>query len=422
MISRTILTGVAAVSLFALSACSWTPGGFLDSSNLQEPQPAQQTAPEIVQVQPIDAGYFSHVSLQASPAQSCPLTFTCLTPKARVAYDYRIGPGDQLQIIVWDHPELTSQGGAGAGGAGGTPPLPTRPSGGATAGGGTSTAASPSTSQAVTGGGEPGGLTLRVANNGTVFFPRVGRIKVLGMTAEQVQARLTAGLAKTIRNPQLDVRITGFNSKQVQVLGDVRTPQAQPITDVPLTIIDALNRAGGAPPDADLQNVGITRDGKRYQVDVASILDDGNVQQNVVLDDGDIIDVPDRTNSRVFVLGEITRPSIVPMNRGKLTLADALTSSGSIDSHTSNPHVIYVIRGVDPQPGPNGTVKTKMRMPDVYRLDMTQVDALMLMTQFQLQPRDVVYVQIAQSARFNRLLDLITPSLQTLFFTKELAP
>jgi polysaccharide export outer membrane protein len=44
------------------------------------------------------------------------------------------------------------------------------------------------------------------------------------------------------------------------------------------------------------------------------------------------------------------------------------------------------------------------------------------MTQFQLQPRDVIYVQIAQSARFNRLLDLITPSLQTLFFTKQLAP
>jgi polysaccharide export outer membrane protein len=420
MISRTILTGVAAVSLCVLSACSWTPGAFLDSSNLQEPQPAQQTAPDIVQVQPIDAGYFSRVSLQATPAQSCPPAFTCRTSKTRAPYDYRIGPGDQLQVIVWDHPELTSQGGAG--GAGGTPPLPPLSSGGGTSGGGSSPAASPSTSQAATGGGEPGGLTLRVANNGTLFFPRVKRFQAAGMTAEEVQAWLTKGLSKTIRDPQLDVRVTAFNSQQVQVLGDVRTPQAQPITDVPLTIIDALNRAGGAPADADLQNVGITRDGKRYQIDVASILDDGNVEQNVVLKSGDIIDVPDRTNSRVFVLGEIVHPSIVPMNRGKLTLADALTSSGSIDPHSSNPHIIYVIRGVDPQPGPNGTVKTKLSMPDVYRLDMTQVDALMLMTQFQLQPRDVIYVQIAQSARFNRLLDLITPSLQTLFFTKQLAP
>lgn len=419
MISRTILTGLAALSLGLCSACSFTPGAFLDNSNLQDPQVAQKPTPaDMVQVQPIDAGYFSHVSLQTTPAAACPLT--CLSPQMRTQYEYRIGPGDQLQVIVWDHPELTSQGGSAAGGV---PPLPTLPSAGAgAAAGGSSLAATPSTSPAATGGSEPGGLTLRVAANGTVFFPRVGRIKVAGLTAQQVQERLTAGLAKTIRGPQLDVRVTGFNSKQVQVLGDVRTPQAQAITDVPLTIIDALNRAGGAPQDADLQNVGITRDGKRYQIDVASILDDGNVRQNVVLQDGDIIDVPDRTNSRVFVLGEISKPSIVPMNRGKLTLADALTSAGSIDSHTANPHVIYVIRGVNPEPGPNGTVRTALSKPDVFRLDMTQVDALMLMTQFQLQPRDVIYVQIANSARFNRLLDLITPSLQTLFFTKQLAP
>jgi len=265
-------------------------------------------------------------------------------------------------------------------------------------------------------------LTIRVANNGTIFFPRVGRIKVAGMTPQDVQETLTAGLAKTIRNPQLDVRVTGFNSKQVQVLGDVRAPQAQAITDVPLSIIDALNRAGGAPADADLQNVGVTRDGKRYQVDVAALLESGNVQQNVLLKDGDIVDVPDHTNSRVFVLGEISHPQIVPMNRGKLTLADALASSGSIDNHTSDPHIIYVIRGMDPEPGANGQVMTRLTTPDVFRLDMTQVDALMLMTQFQLQPRDVIYVQIAGSARFNRLLDLITPSLQTLFFTKQLAP
>jgi len=416
MISRTIVTGLAVVSLCLFSACSFTPGGFLDTTNLQENKDAEPVA-TTVQVQPINAGYFSRTSLQATPAATCPLT--CLTPKTRAQYEYRIGPGDLLQVIVWDHPELTSPGG-GTGSAG-TPPLPAL-SGGGSEGSGNSIAASPSTSPAATGGGEPGGLTLRVAANGTVFFPRVGRIKVEGMTAEQVQKRLTAGLAKTIRGPQLDVSVTGFNSKAVQVLGDVHAPQAQAITAVPLTIIDALNRAGGANADADLQNVGLTRNGQRYPINVASILESGNVLQNVVLNDGDIIDVPDRTNSRVFVLGEISHPSIVPMNRGRLTLADALTSAGSIDSHTSDPHVIYVIRGIDPEAGANGQVTTKLTTPDVYRLDMTQVDALMLMTKFELQARDVIYVQIASSARFNRLLDLITPSLQTLFFTKQLAP
>lgn len=48
---------------------------------------------------------------------------------------------------------------------------------------------------------------------------------------------------------------------------------------------------------------------------------------------------------------------------------------------------------------------------------MTQVDALMLMTQFDLHPRDVVYVQVASAARFNRVLEQISPTIQTLFYT-----
>ncbi|MEM5330007.1 polysaccharide biosynthesis/export family protein [Paraburkholderia sp. JHI2823] len=418
MQTRTIITGLAGLSL---CACAFTPGGFFDESNLREPPPpAQQTAGPVYDVQPINAQYFAQHPDDDSALRTCPLT--CLTPTTRAAYVYHIGINDALQVIVWDHPELTSQGGAGTG----TPPLP----GGAAGGGaGTATAGGGSPGSAgvgggalggTTGGGQIGGLELRVASDGTIFFPRVGRVKVLGLTAEQVQQKLTQGLSRTIRNPQLDVRVTGFNSKQIQVLGDVRQPAGQAITDMPLSIVDAISRAGGAQQDADLQNVGVTRDGVRHQVDVDSLVSTGNVQQNVILHDGDIVDVPDRSNSRVFVLGEIAHPSIVPMNRGKLTLADAIANANSIDNRTSNPHAIYVVRGIEPEPGPNHTVKTKLATPEVYRLDMTQVDSIMLMTRFELEPRDVVYVQIAQSARFNRLLDLITPSLQTIFFTKEL--
>lgn len=416
MQTRTIITGLAALSL---CACSFTPGGFFDESNLREPPPpAQQTAPPVYDVQQINAQYFAQHPDDDTALLTCPLT--CLTPATRAAYVYHIGINDTLQVIVWDHPELTSQGGAGTG----TAPLPSGMVGGG-AGGSTSSTGNTSGATSVasggaSGGGQIGGLELRVASDGTIFFPRAGRVRVVGMTAEGVQEILTQRLRRTIVAPQLDVRVTGFNSKQIQVLGDVRQPAGQAITDMPLSIVDALNRAGGANQDADLQNVGVTRDGVRHQIDVDSLISTGNIQQNVILRDGDIVDVPDRANSRVFVLGEISHPSIVPMNRGKLTLADAITGASSIDNHTSNPHAIYVIRGIDPQPGPNHTVQTKLAKAEVYRLDMTQVDSIMLMTRFELEPRDVVYVQIAQSARFNRLLDLITPSLQTVFFTKEL--
>jgi polysaccharide export outer membrane protein len=49
------------------------------------------------------------------------------------------------------------------------------------------------------------------------------------------------------------------------------------------------------------------------------------------------------------------------------------------------------------------------------------VDALMLMTKFDLQPKDVVYVQVSNAARFNRALEQITPTLQSLFYTVQLS-
>jgi polysaccharide biosynthesis/export protein len=393
MKARTLLAGLAITSL---CACSIAPGPYLDADRLDQTAKPVVAQPKYT-VKPIDINYFTEERAKIVPA-TCPLT--CLTRSTRGSYDYKVGINDQLTIIVWDHPELTSGGSSAAG----TPPLPS------TTQGNTGTAAGGATMGAAAGAAE-GGLVVRVANDGTIFSPRVGRLKVVGMDAEHIQQALTKGLAKTIRDPQLDVRISGFNSQSVQATGNLRTPAAESITDVPLTILDAINRAGGALPDADLQNVGVTRDGKRYAVDVAALLETGDQQQNVLLEDGDIIDVPDRANSRVFVLGEVSRPVSLPMNRGRLTLADAITGAGGLSETSSDPRLIYVIRGAD-----------KTLNPEVFKLDMTQVDAVMLMTKFELQPKDVVYIQVANSARFNRLLDQITPALNTLFFYKAISP
>jgi len=76
----------------------------------------------------------------------------------------------------------------------------------------------------------------------------------------------------------------------------------------------------------------------------------------------------------------------------------------------ANPRQIYVMRGM----------KDKPTTPDVYRLDMTQPDAIMLSSQFQLQPMDVVYVGTAASTTFNRVLQQVLPTVQTLFYLKQL--
>jgi polysaccharide export outer membrane protein len=171
-----------------------------------------------------------------------------------------------------------------------------------------------------------------------------------------------------------------------------------------------LTRSGGTNTDADIQRVRLTRDHKLYVLNADRMLDQGDTTQNVMLQDGDVINVPDRTDSRVFVMGEVKTPIQMPLLKGRLTIADALTNAGGILDTDANPRQIYVMRGMRDHP----------TTPDVYRLDMTQPDAIMLSSQFQLQPLDVVYISTAASATFNRVLQQVLPTLQAVFYTREL--
>lgn len=122
------------------------------------------------------------------------------------ASTYHIGPYDILNIIVWNHPELTT----------------------------------PSTQLA-----SPEESGILVDEQGNVFFPFAGKVKISGLTLDQARQALEDNLKEYIRDPQLSVRVISFRSQQVQVIGEVVKPGIVPITDKPLSIMEAINQSGG---------------------------------------------------------------------------------------------------------------------------------------------------------------------------------
>jgi polysaccharide export outer membrane protein len=383
------LTAIALVASL-LAGCAVAPGNALDTSHLHEEEPSG-SAPTY-EVHRVTAQTIAELvaAQQATPRPLPESRFPSLKQ-----YSYHIGPQDILGITVWDHPELTTPQGTSFSAGGNT----TQTIAGALA--------QPYTT-ALPGQADPYGQT--VSSDGSIFFPFVGRIHVAGQTPQQVRDRLAAALTPYIHNPQLDLRVLAYRSQRVQVTGDVRSPGPLAITDVPITLVDAITRSGGATDNADLQRVRLTRGGKSYSLDANGLLDRGEVSQNVMLQDGDIVNIPDRTDSRVFVMGEVKQPTAVQLIRGSLTVADSLTTAGGILDTDANPRQIYVIRGMRAHPN----------SPEIYRLDMTQPDALLLSTQFPLQPFDVVYVGTSAAVQFNRVMQQILPTLQTIFFTKQL--
>ncbi|ADG15578.1 polysaccharide export outer membrane protein [Paraburkholderia atlantica] len=372
-----------------LSACATAPGNYLDTSRLKD---NDQAPSETYPVHLIDANLIM-AQAQAAAAKTEPLPPSALSDPS--LYVYHLAPQDILGITVWDHPELT------------TPQGSTLSSGGNT----TQTIAGalqqPYTA-ALPGQADPYGQTI--AADGTIFFPFVGRIQAAGKTTTQLRDQLAARLVPYIRNPQVDVRVLSYRSQKVQVTGEVKQPGPLAVSDVPLTLVDAITRSGGTNPDADIQRVRLTRNHKLYVLNADRMLDQGDTTQDVMLQNGDVVNVPDRTDSRIFVMGEVKTPIQVPIIRGRMTIADALTQGGGILNTDANPRQIFVMRGMREHP----------TTPEVFRLDMTQPDSIMLSSQFQLQPLDVVYVGTAASTTFNRVLQQVLPSVQTLFYLKQL--
>ncbi|QGZ63485.1 polysaccharide biosynthesis/export family protein [Paraburkholderia acidisoli] len=384
------LTAAVALSAF-VSACATAPGNYLDTSSLKE-EPSNQPQQQY-KVHLIDAQLVMQQAQAAAAAAKQDLPPSKFSSPSN--YVYHLAPQDILGVTVYDHPELS------------TPQGSTFSTGGNTTQTVGQALTQPYTS-ALPGQADPYGQT--VASDGTIYFPFVGRIMAAGKTPGQLRDRLASGLGPYVKNPQVDVRVLAYRSQKIQVTGDVKTPGPLAMSDVPLTLVDAITRSGGTTDNADINRVRLTRNGKLYVLDANRMLDSGDATQNVMLQDGDIINVPDRSDSRVFVMGEVKTPMQTALIRGNLTIADALTQAGGILDTDANPRQIFVMRGMKDNP----------TQPDIYRLDMTKPDAIMLSSQFQLKPLDVVYVGTAASTTFNRVLQQVLPTVQTVFYLKQI--
>ncbi|WP_224367200.1 polysaccharide export protein [Hyalangium versicolor] len=349
--------------MLCLSACAWGPGMHMDEDAFRERYAGKADGgpDDAFEIVSIDAALLKkqqETRLQERPApRQDPLA------QAAADYDYRVTAHDVLSVIVWDHPELTIPAGE------------FRPA------------------EAT---GHP------VSADGTMFYPHVGVIQVAGKTLREIRELLTQRLASVIERPQLDVRVVGFRGQKVQVTGEVAAPSSIPITDVPLRVQDAISQARGLTAEADLREVTLSRGGRTFALDLQALYEQGDVSQNWLLQDGDILNVPDRSRNKVFVLGEVRKPSSRLMVKGRMTLAEAIGDSEGFDPVSSNPSKVYVIRG-------------SFDRPSIYKLDAHSPDALLLATQFQLQPRDVIFVSAHNLTRWNRIITQIQPTVQLLW-------
>lgn len=181
------------------------------------------------------------------------LNSPCYRDNFNTHYQYRVGNFDILSIVVWDHPELT---------------LPTQAQAIAESSVALGLGTQPNSS--ITAANmNPQASGVPVNAQGEIVFPLIGKVKVTGYTVPQIQARLTTKLAEYIRNPKVSVQVAAYNSQRVNVIGEVVQPGVRPITDRPLTILDAISTSGGINPStADAKNIFVIRNNNYQSITV----------------------------------------------------------------------------------------------------------------------------------------------------------
>jgi protein involved in polysaccharide export with SLBB domain len=138
--------------------------------------------------------------------------------------------------------------------------------------------------------------TYRVGADGTIDFPYVGRMEVVGLRPGQVQQQLTTRLKDGyLRNPQISVLVKEWNSRKVNVLGQVSKPG--PVPYFPrMTIVDAISAAGGFTVIAAKNTVHLRRE-RSGKVQTRSYpvadISEGRAP-NVVILPGDVLVVEER--------------------------------------------------------------------------------------------------------------------------------
>ena len=283
------------------------------------------------------------------------------------AYEIRLVPGDVIQILISDVGEMNAM----------FAPL---------AAGGTK-------------------FEARVDSAGKISLPYAGRFSVVGKTPVGVEAEIRRRLKGVANDPQVMVSLLGDVSGSVLVAGAVKQPGRFSALQGPLTLLDAINMAGGPVLEPHLVEVTV-RTGKDVQVYSYQNLLNG--LNRPVSPRSEI--VVSRAKKRFVAMGAVQTPGLMDLPSENPSLLEVLGAAGWLDESKADPQGVFVFR-LKRMPG------VAEATPEVFRLNLRDPAAVFLAKQFLIEPEDAVYVT---NAAIHEWQKIITPIVQAMAFGRTL--
>jgi polysaccharide export outer membrane protein len=175
--------------------------------------------------------------------------------------------------------------------------------------------------------------TVRVAEDGTITLPFLGKIVVAGLTRVALEQKLQALLGeKYVQDPQVSVFVKEFNSRKVSVSGAVKNPATIELLGRK-TLLDVVSEAGGFTEDVGRTVYVIRRQAgggtERLAIDLEQLIYHGDAALNVAIMPGDVIYAPIEEKIVVYVNGAVKTPGGYEFKHSdQITVMRAITKAG----------------------------------------------------------------------------------------------
>ncbi len=261
-----------------------------------------------------------------------------------------------------------------------------------------------------------------VSERGEIFLPLHGPLPVAGLTITEAYEAILVALKEFFARPQINVSVAEFRSQRVAVVFGSGEGSYLPITNQPLSILDAVMQTprGSLQPEAlDFRGVVLKRDGHETSVDLTALIESASFGDGWLLKDGDVVLVPKNSNG-VYLLGEIPNQRRLidpygtslaellfpPSVAGQQQIQQQQLNNSFLNLGSADIGSIFVIRG-------------DTSFAKVYHLNAKTPDALLLADTFPMQAGDLVFVSTRSITRFNRYIAEFLPSLAPILIASQ---
>ena len=256
---------------------------------------------------------------------------------------------------------------------------------------------------------------VTVDSRGRISYSFLDHLKVEGLTSSQLEDLLTKRLSAYVRNPRISVLVKEFNSKSANIIGEFSSlrnvsygkgASGRINLKGKTFLTDLIALGGGYTLNADIKNVKLVRKGKSYLINLYDIIEKGDENQNVIIEEGDVVNIPELPTfgERVYVLGEVNNQGIYPLKEAQDLLA-ALALAGNTNRLAKEENTL-IVRGYEPGKPPlvmMADVKSLLRKADISQ-------------NVRLKDGDLVYVPRMLIADINDWIVNMTPLLNLILY------